>query len=70
MEQVNQQAGQMDRLLKITEVSGLVGLGKSAIYDMITAGSFPAPIKIGCASRWSLLEVLQWIEDRKRERAA
>ncbi|MDH0291429.1 AlpA family phage regulatory protein [Pseudomonas sp. GD04087] len=66
MEQVNQ----LDRLLKIAEVSNLVGLGKSAIYDMITAGSFPAPIKIGCASRWSLLEVVQWIEDRKRERAA
>jgi len=70
MEQVTQQPGQIDRLLKISEVSNLVGLGKSAIYEMITAGTFPAPIKIGCASRWSLLEILQWIEDRKRERAA
>lgn len=70
MEQVSQHPGQLDRLLKIAEVSNLVGLGKSAIYDMITASSFPAPIKIGCASRWSLLEVMQWIEDRKRERAA
>lgn len=70
MEQVTQQTGQADRLLKITEVSAQVGLGKSAIYEMITAGAFPAPVKIGCASRWSELEIQKWIEDRKRERSA
>ncbi|MDU4251942.1 helix-turn-helix transcriptional regulator [Pseudomonas sp.] len=70
MEQVNEESGQVDRLLKITEVSVQIGLGKSAIYEMITAETFPAPIKIGCASRWSQLEVQNWIERRKAERKA
>nr|WP_263147781.1 AlpA family phage regulatory protein [Pseudomonas sp. RIT-PI-AD] len=60
----------MDSLLRITEVSRQVGLGKSAIYDLINAGAFPAPIKIGCASRWSQLELQEWIEGRKRGRSA
>lgn len=70
MEQANQQAVTTDRLLKITEVGTQVGLGKSAIYEMITAGTFPAPIKIGCASRWSQVEVQKWILDMKASRAA
>lgn len=65
-----QEQASVDRLLRINEVTGQAGLGKSAIYEMITAGTFPAPIKIGCASRWSQLEIQNWIEERKRERAA
>jgi prophage regulatory protein len=65
-----QEQAPVDRLLRINEVTDQVGLGKSAIYEMITAGTFPAPIKIGCASRWSQIEVQRWIEERKRERAA
>ncbi|QEY75119.1 helix-turn-helix transcriptional regulator [Pseudomonas denitrificans (nom. rej.)] len=70
MEQATQQSDQADRLLKITEVCTQVGLGKSAIYEMITAVQFPAPIKIGCASRWSQLEIQDWIEKKKAARVA
>lgn len=69
-EEIQREETVVDRLLKIGDVSAQVGLGKSAIYEMITAGTFPVPIKIGCASRWSLLEVQQWISAMKAGRAA
>lgn len=69
-EDVQKENAKVDTLLKFEEVSGQVGLGRTAIYRMIGLGTFPQLIKIGGASRWSQREVQAWIEDRKRERAA
>ncbi|NMM78570.1 hypothetical protein B2J88_32670 [Rhodococcus sp. SRB_17] len=39
--------------LRIGTVEVLVGLKRSAIYDHIKAGKFPAPLKLGArCSRW------------------
>lgn len=55
-----------ERLLKLDEVKGRVGLGKSMIYRMISEGRFPAPYKLTpCASRWSGLEIDEWIRKVK-----
>lgn len=51
-----------DRLLKLSEVKEITGLGKTMIYRLIRAGSFPAQYKPGgYASRWSESEVLGWV---------
>ena len=50
-----------ERLLKFAEVSQRVGLGRSAIYSRIAKGHFPAPIKVGAASRWPLSEIEAWL---------
>jgi prophage regulatory protein len=55
----------IDRLLKLSEVSARVGLGKTRIYAMIAAETVPAPYKIGKASRWSEREVVAWIREVK-----
>ncbi|MCY1301886.1 Prophage CP4-57 regulatory protein (AlpA) [compost metagenome] len=60
----------IDTLIKLPEVCRQAGFGKSAIYEMITEGTFPAPIKLGCASRWSQIEVQAWVEKQKAARAA
>ena len=55
------------RLLRLKQVCDKVGLGKSAIYDLIRFGDppFPAPIKIGSStSRWVESEVDAWIDQR------
>lgn len=65
---VSEQQPNFDTLLKLPEVSRQVGFGKSAIYEMIAAGVFPEPIKLGCASRWSQQEVQAWIEQQKAAR--
>jgi prophage regulatory protein len=52
----------MTKLISLPQVCDLTGLKKSAIYQRIMEGSFPPQIKISRASRWSLLEIQQWIE--------
>ena len=60
-----------DRLLKLEEVKGIVGLGKTMIYRLERAGRFPRRFKPGgCASRWSEQEVLAWRDEQRIARAA
>ena len=59
------------RIIRLPEVERRVGLHKSAIYQRIAAGTFPAPLKIGPrASGWLESEIDAWIEGRLAERAA
>lgn len=60
----------IDFLIKLPEVCRQAGLGKSAIYEMIAAGEFPQPIKLGRFSRWSQKEVQAWVEEQKAARKA
>lgn len=55
-----------ERFLKLDEVKRRVGLGKSMIYRLIQEEKFPAPYKPSpCASRWSELEIVAWIDEVK-----
>ena len=54
---------------KRRDVCARVGLGKSALYEQIANGTFPAPIKIGPrAVAWVDEEVDAWIAERIVER--
>jgi prophage regulatory protein len=49
------------RLLRLADVSMMVGLKRSAIYRYVAEGRFPAPIRVGIRSvRWKLADVLAW----------
>jgi excisionase family DNA binding protein len=48
-------------LLTIKEVLRLTRLGRSTAYRLLSAGSFPNPIKIGRSSRWLKSDVDEWI---------
>jgi prophage regulatory protein len=61
---------QLDRLIKIEEVLSRVGGGRTKLYDMIQLEEFPPPVKLGRFSRWSQIEVQNWIEAMKHARAA
>lgn len=53
-----------DRLIRLSDVMDIIGLGKTRTYEMIKAGEFPAPCKPGgSASRWSENAVLAWVAD-------
>jgi len=57
------------RLLRGNDVRMVTGLGRSSIYAMIRAKTFPAPVSVGPrAVAWVEDEVQQWITDRIRER--
>ncbi|HJW23924.1 MAG TPA: AlpA family phage regulatory protein [Rhodocyclaceae bacterium] len=60
-----------DKILRLPDVEQMVGLKKSAIYKLITAGAFPGRIKLGKhASGWRELEVQAWIRARDGKQPA
>lgn len=53
------------RLLRLPEVKHFVGLGRSAIYEMIQKREFPSPIKLGPrAVAWVSEEIATWIQTK------
>lgn len=60
-------AEQHRRLLRLPDVKHQVGLGRSAIYQKIKAGEFPAPYLLsanGRAVAWNSEEIDAWIDSR------
>lgn len=56
-------------LLRRKAVEQLTGLSRSRIYDLMEAGKFPRPARIGSMSvAWVETEVREWIADRIAER--
>lgn len=53
----------MIKLIPLSVVCDTTGTKKSAIYDRISKGTFPKPIKIGSASRWVQSQVQEWVKN-------
>ena len=50
-----------DRLLRRSDVERRTGLGRSAFYAHMAAGTFPRPYSLGGqAVRWSAAEIEEW----------
>lgn len=59
------------RIMRLTEVMGTTGLGRSSIYNRMNEGAFPKPVPLGGrAVGWVADEVQDWVEARVRERDA
>jgi prophage regulatory protein len=57
------------RIFSITELRTEVGLSQRTIWEMVSAGSFPRPIRIGPRRvGWLATEIDAWLADRIRER--
>lgn len=52
---------QNDRIIRLPEVLGMVGMKKTAVYDKIKDGTFPKPLKLGRMSGWLESDVQAWI---------
>ena len=56
---------QPERLLRLNDVTALVGLRKSSIYDAIKRGDFPTPVKLSRrAVCWPASAIDAWIAER------
>ncbi len=55
-------------LFGFAPLSHYVGFGRSRIYQLISAGQFPKPIKVGKSSRWIRAEIDSWISHRSHQR--
>jgi prophage regulatory protein len=54
-----------DRFLRLPEVESRVGMKKTAIYDRINEGQFPAQIKLGRnVAVWQESAIDKWIADQ------
>lgn len=57
-----------DRFIRLPEVLTRVGLSRSAVYALIKAGDFPAPVKLTArAAGWIEKDVVAWVR-RKANR--
>ena len=53
------------RILRRREVEALVGLTRSTIYGMMSAGKFPRPRRLGRRSvGWLSDDIAAWLESR------
>lgn len=51
-----------ERFLRIPEVVAMIGMGRSTVYDMLAAGTFPAPVKLAVrVVAWRESEVRAWM---------
>ena len=50
------------RLMKIDAVLEVCAISRSSLYDLISHGQFPAPVRVGVrAVAWRQTDVLDWI---------
>ncbi|PFH10574.1 prophage regulatory protein [Collimonas sp. PA-H2] len=49
------------RFIRLPEVLGIVGLGKTVVYGKIKEGTFPRQVKLGRISGWVEAEVQAWV---------
>jgi prophage regulatory protein len=59
-----------ERLVRLPECLHIVGMGRSAWFDLVKAGTAPQPVKIGRAALWVTSELQRFIADRIAERDA
>jgi len=53
------------RITDLAKPDGLTGLGRSTLYDMSNAGTFPAPVKLTAqVSGWPVPAVNAWLAAR------
>ncbi|MGF6153705.1 helix-turn-helix transcriptional regulator [Pseudomonas tolaasii] len=57
------------KIIRLKDVIGSTGLGRSTIYKYVAEGAFPKPVSLGdrCVG-WVESEVQGWILDRVIER--
>lgn len=60
----------VDRLLKIGEVREFLSIAEPTIWRWIAEKTFPAPLKLGRASRWRQSTIENWLEEQELKSSA
>ncbi|MEL7104787.1 MAG: AlpA family transcriptional regulator [Pseudomonadota bacterium] len=56
----------VERHYRRTEIETLTGFSRSAIYDLMSKGEFPRPVRIGKrAVAWPESKIIEWLESRE-----
>ena len=55
------------RILRRHQVERKIGLSRSSIYQMMSDGTFPLPIKLGKrAVGWAQSDIDEWLSNRRQ----
>lgn len=58
-----------DTLLRLPAVKAAVSLSRTSLYDLMKAGDFPAPIRLGARTvAWKASAIQDWIDSRPSAR--
>ena len=53
----------MDKLMTARDVMAAVRLSRATIYNLLAAGEFPRPVRIGSKSvRWRASDIAAWVD--------
>ena len=56
----------LEKHYRRTEVEKITGLSRSSIYDMMSKGDFPRPVRIGAkAVAWPESKISEWLAQRE-----
>lgn len=59
----------MERFLRRPQVETATGLPRSSIYERMSAGTFPKPVRLdGRSVGWVEAEIIKWQQQRIAER--
>lgn len=61
--------GQFERLLRVGEVAGLLGVSVSTVWRHVADGSLPEPVRFGGVTRWAQSELILYLEALKAGRS-
>ena len=53
----------MQKLLKIKQVAEIFGVHPNTILNLVKAGKFPRPVKLGGSNRWRYDELQRFIDE-------
>jgi prophage regulatory protein len=56
------------KLIRFPAVQERVSMGRTAVYELMKAGKFPRPVKVGAASAWIDVEITRWIQELAAKR--
>jgi predicted DNA-binding transcriptional regulator AlpA len=59
-------SGIYDRLISLREAGHITGTSRSRQYELIKEGKYPQPVKVGKLTKFSFLECLQYVADRRQ----
>ena len=58
-----------EKFMTVAEVAELLGCSKSTVWRRSSDRTLPAPVKIGCTTRWLMTEIAVFIEQAKSNRS-
>jgi predicted DNA-binding transcriptional regulator AlpA len=57
-----------DRILRLPDVLHIVGIGRTTLYEMMKAGTFPAPLHLSVRTRgWRLSAIEAFLASKEAE---